>query len=89
MIYRGPGLLAVVITPHPPPPQSTYILCAPPPPVSKLDRRHTGTLRKRDNLLTVEGGRRWGRAQIIRQRKKAWAAINHSILSGDVYIANL
>ncbi len=29
-----------------------------PSPVSKLDRRHTGRLRKRDNLLTEEGGRR-------------------------------
>ncbi len=27
-----------------------------PSPVSKLDRRHTGRLRKRDNLLTEEGG---------------------------------
>jgi hypothetical protein len=26
----------------------------PPSPVSKLDRRHTGRLRKRDNLLTGE-----------------------------------
>jgi hypothetical protein len=25
-------------------------------PVRKLDRRHIGTLRKRDNLLTVYGG---------------------------------
>ncbi len=36
----------------------------PPPPslVSKLDRRHTGRLRKKDNLLTGERGR----SQIIR-----------------------
>jgi hypothetical protein len=27
----------------------------PPPPVSKLDRRHKGRLRKRDNLLTEVG----------------------------------
>ncbi len=27
----------------------------PPPPFSKLDRRHTGRLRKRDSLLTGEG----------------------------------
>jgi hypothetical protein len=26
----------------------------PPSPVSKLEQRHTGRLRKRDNLLTVE-----------------------------------
>jgi hypothetical protein len=30
----------------------------PPPPISKLDRRHTGRLRKRDNLLTWGGGGR-------------------------------
>jgi hypothetical protein len=33
----------------------------PPSPVSKLDRRHTGRLRKMNNLLTGEGGRGWGR----------------------------
>ncbi len=38
----------------------------PPSPVSKLDRRHTcGRLRKRDNLLTAEGGREWARSLII------------------------
>jgi hypothetical protein len=31
---------------------------APPSPISKLDRRHTGRLRKRDNLLTWGGGGR-------------------------------
>ncbi len=30
----------------------------PPSPVIKLDRRHTGRLRKRDNLLMGEGGGR-------------------------------
>jgi hypothetical protein len=35
--------------------------------VRQLDRRHTGRLRKRDNLLTEEGG--WVRSQIIRRRK--------------------
>ncbi len=29
----------------------------PPSPVSKLDRRHTGRLRNRDNLLSGEGGK--------------------------------
>jgi hypothetical protein len=53
---------------HPPPPP-------PPFPVSKLDRRHTGLLRKRDNLLTTGGGR-----QIIR-RRESWSSMNHSILS--------
>jgi hypothetical protein len=36
----------------PPPPHP------PPSPSSKLDRRHAGRLRKRDNLLTGEGGGR-------------------------------
>jgi hypothetical protein len=40
----------------------------PPPPslVSKLDRRHTGRLRKKDNLLTGERGR----SQIIRRGER-------------------
>ncbi len=37
-------------------------------PVSKLDGRHIGRLRKRDNMLTREGRGGWGRSQIIRQR---------------------
>ncbi len=42
----------------------------PPSPVSKLDRRHTcGRLRKRDNLLTREGGREWAKSQIIRPQE--------------------
>ncbi len=36
--------------------------------VSKLNRRHAGRLRKRDNLLTGERGRGWGRSQIIQRR---------------------
>jgi hypothetical protein len=50
----------------------------PRPPVSKLDPRHTGRLRKRDNLLPGERG---GRAAKSYDRKKAWSSINHSILS--------
>ncbi len=63
MIYRRPGFIAVYdfFDPHP--------TTLPPAPVSKLERRHTGSLRKRDNLLTGEGGRGWGRSQIIRQRE--------------------
>jgi hypothetical protein len=39
-------------------------------PFSKLDRRHIGKLRKRDNLLSLEGGgRRGGGSQIIRRRE--------------------
>ncbi len=49
MIYRGPGFLAVV-----------WFVSFPPFSVSKLDRRRTGRLWKRDTLLTGEGwmGRR-------------------------------
>ncbi len=73
IIYRGPCFLTVVFfcstpipTPHAPPPKGrgqrskVVILpttALPPSPVSKLDRRHTGRLRKRDNMLTGEG---WG-----------------------------
>jgi hypothetical protein len=57
MIYRGPIIWAPVTTPPPPPSH-----------VSKLDRRHKGGLRKRDNLLTGEEGE-LGRGQIIRQRE--------------------
>ena len=42
------GLLPYYLDPPPPPP--------PPLPDSMLDRRHTGRLRKRDNLLTGDGG---------------------------------
>jgi hypothetical protein len=41
-------------------------LLPPPSPVSKLDRRHTGRLRKKDNLLTGERGR----SQIIRRGER-------------------
>jgi hypothetical protein len=40
-----------------------------PSPVSKLDRRHAERLRKRDNFLTREWGRGWGRSQIKRRRE--------------------
>jgi hypothetical protein len=41
-----------------------------PPPFSKLvDRRHTGKRRKRDNLLTGEGGEGGKRSQIIRRQE--------------------
>jgi hypothetical protein len=49
MIYRGPGFLAVAWFGPPP---TSY---PPPSPVSKLDRRHPGRLKKRDNSLTTEG----------------------------------
>jgi hypothetical protein len=47
MIYRGPDFLAVEKFARPP---------LPPSPVSKLNRRHTGRLRKRDKLPTGELG---------------------------------
>ncbi len=48
----------------------------------KLDRRHTGRLRKRDNLLMGEGKEGGGLGAKSYDRKKAWAFTNHSILSG-------
>jgi hypothetical protein len=41
---------------------------SPSSPVSKSDRRYTGRLRKRDNLLTGEGV--GGRSRTLRRRKK-------------------
>ncbi len=75
IIYRGQGFLAVIWFGS---------FAAPPPPitVSKLDRRHTGRLRKRDNLLTGEGvGGGWGAESYNCQ--KTWSSVNHSILSGQ------
>jgi len=37
----------------------------PPAPISKLDRRHTGRLRKRNKSLKGEGGRGWAWSRII------------------------
>jgi hypothetical protein len=48
-------------------------------PVSKLDRRHTGRLRKRDNYLMGEGGVQVGAK--ADDGAKAWSSINYSILS--------
>ncbi len=55
MIYRGPSLLVVWLLHHP-------IL-------GKLDRGHTGKLRKRDNFMTGERWRGWGRAEDTTARK--------------------
>ncbi len=70
-IYRGPSFLAVVLFGSTPPP---------PLPGSKLDRRHTGRLRKRDNLLTGEGGDGGRRGADC---KNAWSTMNQSILSAS------
>jgi hypothetical protein len=42
----------------------------PPSPVSKLDRRHRGRLRKRDILLTGEGGEGVGEEQSHKTARK-------------------
>jgi hypothetical protein len=57
MIYRGAGFLAVWFLAHP----------LPPFPVSKLDRRQTGRLRKRDKLLSGEGvgGKGWDQETLV------------------------
>ncbi len=51
------------------------------PTISDIDRRHTGRMRKRDNLLTEKGGGGGGGAKSC-DGEKAWTSINHSILSG-------
>ncbi len=51
--------------------------CSPPLHVSKLDLRHSGRLRKRDNWLTGGGS---GEDKSY-DRKKAWSSKNYSILS--------
>jgi hypothetical protein len=53
-------------------------------PVSKLEQRHAGRLRKRDNLLTGERGEGDGVGTKSYDRKKAWHSINHLIL----FVAN-
>ncbi len=49
-------------------------LLPPSSPVSKLDRRHTGRLRKRDNFLTGEWGTGGGAKSY--EGEKAWSSIN-------------
>ncbi len=65
MIYRGPSSHAVVC-----------FGSSPLPPVSKLDRRHTGRLRKRDNMLT--GG---GEAGVYKECRLSW--LTNSTLEYD------
>jgi hypothetical protein len=55
-----------------------------PSPVIKLDRQHTGRMRKRDNLLKKEGVR-GGEGAKSYDSEKAWSSINHSILSAVHY----
>jgi hypothetical protein len=59
--------------------------------VGKVDRQHSERLRKRDNLLKVNGGLGGGggvkSVEIMRRREKTLSSINHSILSAfDRYI---
>jgi hypothetical protein len=63
---------------------------APPAPVSKLDRRHTGRIGKRDNTQLEEGGE-GGRGAEKYNRKNAWYSKNHSILSAasDLFKSSL
>jgi hypothetical protein len=73
MIYRGPDFFRrrmIWLLAHP--------LLHPPSLVSKLDRRHTGELRKRDNLPTREGE---GRGAKSYDGERVWSSINHSVLS--------
>ncbi len=74
IIYRGPGF-----------PVAVWFGSSPTPslhsPVSKLDHRHKGRLRKRNNLLmgVGKGGGGWGAKSF--GRKKARSSINYLILS--------
>ncbi len=72
MIWRGLGFLAVLWF------SSSLIFSTPHSPISKLDRRHTERLRKKDRLLAWEGV---GEEPNYTDRKKAWSSLNHSILS--------
>ncbi len=76
MIDGGPGYLASYDLAPPTPTYSPF-------PFSKLDRRHTGRLRKRDSLLTEGVGGDGGGAE-SNGRKKACSSINHTILSEHV-----
>jgi hypothetical protein len=51
----------------------------PRPAVSKLDQRHKKRLRKKETLLTVEGGN----GAKSYDCEKAWSSIDHSTLSDD------
>ncbi len=75
MIYRDQAFpLSYDLAPPPsPPPRS---------PINKLGQRHTGRLRKRDNLQTVQGRGGGGGAKSY-DSKKAGSSIIHAILSGS------
>ncbi len=72
MIYIRPGFPDLA----PPQPPSSL------PSVRKLDQRHSGRLRKRDNLLMGYGGGSEGGDKQY-DGEIAWSSINHAILSAD------
>jgi len=67
----------------------SYALAPPPPsppsPVSKLGQRHTGRLRKRDNLLTVKGARGGGGAKSY-DGEKASSVLCSSLWSSEQFL---
>ncbi len=69
MLHIGPGILAIVWFCSSSSPTLPY-----PSPVSKLVQRHTGRLRKRDNLLTSDGGG-GARSRIIRAQESLFLYI--------------
>ncbi len=78
MIYRGPKLSRrrkIWLLPN--------LLCC----LYKLARRHTGRLRKRDNLLTGEGEGGGGGAKSY-DGEKAWYSKKHALLSGYLNCIN-
>jgi hypothetical protein len=57
----------------------TWLLAQPPPPtVNKLDQRHRGRLRKRDNLLTGDGRKGLGH-RVYYNLSTGWARRPHRI----------
>jgi hypothetical protein len=70
ILCRGPGFSrSCDLAPRQPPPPA--IPCR-----QRARPRQTGRQGKWDNLMTVEGGRRGGRAAYSYDRKKAWSSIN-------------
>ncbi len=58
-----------------------------PPLLSKLDRRHAEWMRKKDNLLTGEGGRWWARSRIIRSQDSLalYKSFQNSLTLGEQF----
>ncbi len=73
MFYGGPDFLGVVRFHSSPPPL---------PSVRSTGDACTGRLRKRDNLMTGEGGE-WGGGVKSYEGEKIWSSIYHSILSAS------